>query len=59
MEFYTANMSNREVREKFITNILDSDGSSEDESDESDDGKKGSRLVNPVKQIRRQNTLER
>lgn len=52
-------MSNREVREKFITNILDSDGSSEDESDESDDGKKGSRLVNPVKQIRRQNTLER
>ena len=63
LDYYTANMGNREVREKFITNILDSDGSSEDDdSGESDDGKAGSdklALANPVRQIRKQNTLER
>ena len=65
LEFYTANMGNREVREKFITNILDSDGS----SDEDDSGEEGQldkkvssptdKFVNPVKQVRRLTTQER
>ena len=60
-------MGNREVREKFITNILDSDsGSSDEDSAGSDelDKKPSSQsdkfaLPNPVKQIRKQNTMER
>ena len=31
MEYYTKNMDKREVREKFLTDILDSDGSSDDD----------------------------
>ena len=60
-------MGNREVREKFITNILDSDGSSEDDDSVGSDelNKKASStsdkftLANPIKQIRKQSTLER